>query len=183
MCFFLTLIVRAAHASAVMALPRSDVDSKVLAVHGHKNASIARLVGDRVSFVLTERGCSCDLFRAKRGTDASSTIDVARRKYTKLGWSAAKIERALASRRTDADRGGGFVGLRDDVRAMIARLADTTGDIGVLVHDYAGNVDEERVDASHGSVVTPDELRAGIVSIAEDTIVWVRASRGREPRG
>lgn len=179
MCFFITLALSAEHAALVARM----ADQK-LAIRPQTNASVARLVGDRAMFILTSGGCSCDLYVSKSGdgTAAARELNAARRRYSKLGWSAAKVERALAARHTSADRGRRVVGLRQDARELVARIAEAAGEVGLLVHAYSGDVEVETVLAARGGVSTPDDLRTGTTSLAEDVVLWIRPERRDQER-
>ncbi|MBX3202772.1 MAG: hypothetical protein KF850_39045 [Labilithrix sp.] len=178
MCLFITLAVAPRHAESVQRIAGRELEARP-----QVNTSIAKLVAPRATFVLTTGGCSCDLFGAKRndGKAAEEDRGAARRKYAKLGWSAAKIERAIAARHTSADGGRGLVGLRNDAREIIARIAEETGDVALLVHAYSGDIERETVCAAQGPVSTPDELRSGRTSIPEDLILWIRPTQLRRP--
>jgi len=171
MCVFITLAVPARHAALVKQMAGRD-----FSIRPQLNETIAKHVGDRATFVMTVGGCSCDLYASEsnaRAVAVAKERDAAQRKYAKLGWSAAKIERALAARHTSADRAREFTGLRQDARDLIAGIAEAVGEVGLLVHDYAGKIDEETVIGRQGGVATPDDLRAGTTSIVEDVVVWI----------
>jgi hypothetical protein len=170
MCFFITLAVPAEHAGLV-----TQIADQGFAIRPQTNRSISKHVGARATFVLTSGGCSCDLYasEADDGHAALKELNTARRKYAKLGWSAPKIERALAARHTSADRRSRFVGLRSDAREIVVRIAEAVGELGPLVHAYSGDIDEEAVLATQGACIDPDDLRSGTTSLAEDVILWI----------
>jgi hypothetical protein len=63
------------------------------------------------------------------------------------------------------------------VRELVARLAETTGEVGVLVHVYSGDVQAEDVGGLvAGPVATPAALRSGSVTIAPDVLTWIRVT-------
>lgn len=150
---------------------------RMFSIRTQSNDSIAKYFDKRATFVVMLGGCSCDLYAAETNSRAAATLkeqDAARKKYAKLGWSASKIERALAARHTSADRARGFIGLRQDVRDVIGGLAEAAGEVGLLIHDYSGEFDEEIVVARQARVSTPDDLRTGAMSTAEDVVLWIR---------
>ena len=162
MCAFLTLAIPAHTAGAIAREPAPGLYAAPQA-----NRSLAAHLGGRAAFLVTAGGCSCGLYVPER---ARSELDAARRKYEKRGWTEAKIARALHGRR-------GVVGLRDDVRELVARLAETTGEVGVFVHVYSGDVQAEDVGAPvAGLVAIPAALRSGSVTIAPDALTWIRVT-------
>jgi hypothetical protein len=169
MCFFVTIAVPP-NASDAVARAAGEFEISTQA-----NGWISSHVGDRATFVVTAGMCSCDLYRRNDdGERARKKLEKARRKYAKRGWTQTKIESTVASLRTDGDRAPRFIGLREDARRLVARIADEVGEVAVLVHTYRGNIDTESVSATQGAVSTPDALRAGTVEIDEDVIVWIR---------
>ena len=140
-------------------------------VRSQTNSSISQHFGERTTVVLTSGGCSCDLY-ARVSDDEGR--DAARRRYRKRGCSEAKVNRALAARHTSADRGRSFVGLRSDVREVIARLAEVVGEMELLVHDYSAGIDEETVIATQGGTLSPEDLRKGGVTFPEDVVLSIR---------
>jgi hypothetical protein len=59
----------------------------------------------------------------------------------------------------------------------VARLAETTGEVGVFVHVYSGDVEAEDVGTPvAGLVATPTALRSGSVTIAPDVLTWIRVT-------
>ena len=176
MCDFITLTLP----------PRvpSDVAQRLpvgLYVEPCANPSLARHVGERQTLLLTCGMCACGLFVEAGGGHASRARDeilAARKKYSKRGWSAAKIERAITGLHTSLDRAPSFVGLRPDVRSLVADIADEVGEVGVLVHTYGGSVVDEVLSPTQGAVSTPEQLRTGSVEITRDVLAWIRRPRG-----
>jgi hypothetical protein len=93
--------------------------------------------------------CSCDLFHPP---DEAKTRNL-RRKYERQGWSAARIERTLASRPPD-----GFPGsLHPDLRQWLAEAAKEAGGAYLLVHwDSAALEIGEAIRLSVADFRSPD---------------------------
>src|SRR4051812_10313761 len=81
-----------------------------------------------LAFYLSDGGCGCDLYRDPRNEPLTNGIDDrisrfrekhSRPKYRKQGWSATKIERAVAQMRADDTSRPTFVGLRIDLRRAL----------------------------------------------------------------
>lgn len=145
-------------------------------VRTQANASITKQVGDRATFVLTSGGCSCDLYAPKRDNSkvVSNKLITSRIRYTKLGWSAAKIERALAARRSEPNRKHGFVGLREDVCEIVARIAEAANEVALLILDYSTNIDMEIMPPLKTITMAPEGLRSSRTRLQEDVVIWVR---------
>ena len=93
-------------------------------------------------------------------------------KYSKKGWSEAKIKRAIAD--ATALEKPHLRGLRADARELIARMADASGRVYVFVHMYSGNQMTEKVAVKHGPSVPSAELRSGAYLLECDTLVTVK---------
>jgi hypothetical protein len=173
MCFFLTIAVPAGCAGEFeAAIPRG------LAALPCDNRSLqSQLPRDFSTFLLTSGGCSCDLFRRNSVELPSPDPERLRKRYEKRGWSAAKIERALKDASHSHRALSSFVGLRADVRDLLAELVARHGEVAVVVHFYHGDVDAERFEPlpkAHWSVA---EMRSSDNAIREDEIVLLTAAR------
>ena len=133
MCYFITLGIQADRLSVLnTAVPRD------LSAWRCENPYILKHmeVGCH-GYALTDRHCSCDLYSCPSGQKGSTDpLFKRRRKYERRGWSEAKIQRALDD--SSAHGKPVKVGLRDDVRVLIADLVDKAGRIDVFVHFYSG---------------------------------------------
>jgi hypothetical protein len=172
MCFFLTIGVPADNASRLEdAIPRG------LAVHPVANPSILRMLpaGYR-TFVLTSGSCSCDLYRAPTPAIGATEDHAAklRRKYARRGWSEAKIQRALAQAAVRPEPEEPFVGLRPDVRQLLARLVEEIGELALVNHWYNGDVETEEFEVVQGLKLDAAELQEGNACGSLDTIIFVK---------
>ena len=101
---------------------------------------------DWLAWVITSRGCSCDLFTPDSGLPEIDYAEEARKKYADLGWSQQKIERAVndtLKKRATGMRS--FLGLRLDVCKGINYIVQVTGSLALLVHDYSGSLEDQEV--------------------------------------
>lgn len=121
--------------------------------------------------------CSCELFMAAEDSHRARVEAKARayrEKHRRMGWSAAKIERAMASAaREHARQDRHFLGLRENVRALLADLAEQVGELGVLAHFYSDDVETETCQLTPGPRLNPEQLRSSCVPEHADQIVWV----------
>ncbi len=79
---------------------------------------------DRQLVCITDGNCSCNLYR--RTDDKDSKL---RAKYAKRGWSASKIERAMADRAAKSDAGSEVV-----FEQWLAAVAGIEPGIRIFVH-------------------------------------------------
>jgi hypothetical protein len=108
------------------------------------------------------------------------SADIVRRKYQKLGWSEAKTSRALESKASHETRATGFLGLRADIRDLLADFAQRLGDVIIVVHWYEGAVETEKFALSPIFRISPDQLRHPETQIPVDRLIQVTAiSRDR----
>ena len=145
------------------------------------NTSVLQAMGHGFcTYLLMSGGCSCDLFRApptenEEGGHApqDSKQERLRHKYERMGWSAVKIDRALAQHRKDS-RVEPFIGLRGDVQQFLGELAQNVRQLAVVVHWYDGDVQEARFACKQGEVVSLEiALKEGL-RLATDEIVWIK---------
>jgi len=171
MCYFLTVAVPGRHAAAFTnAIPRG------MCAHSTQNPSLTQYLQGFQGFLLTTGMCSCDLYHPPPA-DHASDVDQRRKKYEKLGWSVAKIQRALAAAETHAQHSAkpDFVGLRPDTRQFLARIINEVRDLAIAVHFFGGDVETCRYSLKSGPVLSPDEFSEGTISFAEDTLIRIRA--------
>src|SRR4029077_12012849 len=115
--------------------------------------------------------CSCDLFRRPASSNketAETHADDLRRKYAKRGWSQAKVERAVTQASARPQPEEPFIGLRPDVRELLADLAEEVGELAIAVHWYNGDIETEKFNVVQGPRIGPPECREGSVLIAQD---------------
>jgi hypothetical protein len=169
MCYLIHIGVPTAHAESIES-------QRVPRIAPQQNASVAAAFGPSfVLFSVSDGGCACNLYSSPdAGHDAQDRKDTKRRKYERMGWSAAKITRALAaSDDAHAQSGRRIAGLRDDVVAIVANLAATAGEVRLLVHHYHGMFAEERVVPRGTRHIGASELRRGDPAAISEDIVYV----------
>ena len=145
-------------------------------VERHHNASIEAAIGSEFAvFSVSDGGCSCAMYVAPRhrGTE-DRDAEKKRRKYGRLGWSEAKVQRALTAATEAHSRNTRPPGFRIDVSEYIADLADVVLELKLIVHDYRGLFSEEQVSSSAPKSVKVSDIREGLI-LNEDTVYTVRA--------
>ena len=135
------------------------------------------------TYLLMSGGCSCALFNERtndshedRQAKGRSEQERLRRKYEKLGWSSAKIDRALGQH-AGSPGAQSVAGLRGDVQRFLGELATIAGELAVLVHWYDEDVRDGDSACKKGEVVSPDAALEGRLHINSDEIVWISARR------
>ena len=172
MCYFITVAAVGSTAEALL-----NVRSRGLDVSPYTNRYLSRQLpeGSR-TFALTSGGCSCGLYRGDPPNDEQDqeVLKRLRTKYQKKGWSQAKIERAIGDPEHRLRQRQPFVGLRPDIRSLLADIAEQYGELAIVIHFYSGNVEDEHITLQQGDHISPSDLRDAKRTIGEDTIVWVR---------
>lgn len=172
MCYFITIAVDEKHESTLKQKLRSS-----FTISPSENPSIkTNLEPQDVSFVLTNGMCACDLFSPPQERKSEDRDEKLRRKYSKpkykkLGWTAAKIERAIAdSLRKPTNE---FSGLRADLRWQLCDLVAAVGQLSIVVHFYSGDPETDEVPIKLKQSITWEDLRDNDQSVVEDTLVEV----------
>jgi hypothetical protein len=173
MCYLITFAVPEGQASGVPSgrLPR---------VAPHQNQSLQDLAGPGFAlFSISEEGCSCRLFSPPADGDATFAERRARtlrQKYARSGWSKEKIDRALASsaEALEHNQHRSEEGLRSDVAAYLAELAERAGPVKVIVHSFRGSFAEEPVAAARRVELSATGLRQRPQSVVEDVLYTIR---------
>jgi hypothetical protein len=166
LCYLIHLGIPAAYAERVDS-PRP------FRVARHRNPSVTAAFGPAfITFSVESGGCSCAIYSSPDAPRLDKAWPGKRRKYyEKLGWPEAKIQRALAD--AEATRTGHRHGVREDVAAFIAALAEGAGGVRLLVHDFRGQFGDEEIPHSRAHALTIAELRRGF-PIAVDTVYTIR---------
>ena len=175
MCYFITI-----------GLPEDKVDSLEQQVpRGFHIAPIAstsvlqQMEHGFCTYLLMSGGCSCDLFRVPpTETEESghapkdSKQERLRHKYEKMGWSTAKIDRALSQHRKDGAEP--FIGLRGDVQRLLGEVAKNVNQLAVVVHWYDGDVQEAQFACKQGEIASPEiALKEGL-RLGTDEILRIK---------
>jgi hypothetical protein len=168
MCFFLTVAVPIKHVEHI-----GEVFGRGFQTHANANPSVtAALPAGYAARLVTSGMCSCDLYaRSEAGTRPDPATHL-RRKYEKLGWSEAKIQRALTQTAARASKHvRPTVGLRDDVTERLGTLCRKAGSVAFLVHWYNGDVQTESLQLHQAKPCTCDVLPLRAKQLNEDEVV------------
>lgn len=113
-------------------------------------------------FEITSGGCSCDLYEER---DVGESEDKLRSRYQRKGWSCAKIERTLESKR----RSGGLGGkpIYRTFQKVIRELVLSAGEVGLFAHWFGGDLHE-------GKLVARDECRCNLTDYEERAGVYAQ---------
>jgi hypothetical protein len=122
-------------------------------------------------FNVTIGGCSCDLVGRDHSLQAGY-VSTRRQRYEKLGWSRAKIDRALQASTAAHGRDQASPRARQFREGVLA-LLDRTPSIRLFVHMYSGDFDTEVVNSRGATRLARGEYEAAHGAIAEDTLVEV----------
>lgn len=173
MCLFITIAVPSNSVERV----RTEHASRGMHIAPTANASARAAAGPGCTpLLVTTGGCSCDWYKrpADSEAEADSKIAKARARYERMGWSKAKIERALEgmSRPPRHD-----FGLHPVVIELLQAVARDCGSTAVWVHDFAGDAETESYTiAKRESWAWPD-VAAKAALLASDTLAEISALR------
>ena len=151
-----------------------ELDERRLAVRGGRvqrapgSPLQGALPAGDVAWSVSAGGCACGLFAQADFAEAEAR---ARRAYTRRGWSAAKIERAVEARREDG-RLGEPAGHRA-FREFFAEVARSAGRVRLLVHDASDAADAPRATVTLS--LAEYEQRLGQVPVGAIVVVERRA--------
>lgn len=112
-----------------------------LKVEPTRNPSAHSAAAGLVPLLIYGGGCSCGMYRPQpKGSDR---VEHRRRetRYRRMGWSRAKIERAL-SQATEASRAAGR-GLHPLIVEMLREIVAAHDRVDIWVHDFRGRVETE----------------------------------------
>lgn len=167
MCYLIHIGVPAKHAGAVRT-------GRVPHVEAHENPSVSRAFGPSIAtFSVTDGQCACNLYTSPDAPSRDRDSATSRRKYERLGWSEAKIARALGASEESSRLRQHPRGLRQDVVELVSGLAATAGEVRLIVHHYHGSFAEERVEPRGTREMSAAELREGGASAVVQDMVYV----------
>ena len=128
----------------------------------------------RVPLLVTTGGCSCDWYKrpAESESEAASKLAKARARYERMGWSQAKIERALEGM-TRSPRHD--FGLHPVVIELLQAVARDCGSAAVWVHDFSGDVEVEPYSLVQRERWRQSEVAARSATLAPDTLAEIGA--------
>lgn len=172
MCYFLTIGIPRSHIAWL-----ENHDPAGLDVTPAENPSLAKIIGREFEIFIAVSGqCSCSLYHSANVCQAArNRLEKRREKYIRQGWSEEKILRAIGPKRRVSPID--FAGLRDDARRWLVQVAETCGQVGVVIHFYNGTIADEIIDIAAQQHMNPNQfLDAGAI-LPEDTLVWLDARR------
>lgn len=176
MCYFITIAVPQDAARAVIARH----DARHMRVTLTKNpAALAAAEAGWTPLLVTGGGCSCGWYKRPASAGAEDARLRARRKYARLGWSQAKIERALGSVDRPANPDDG---LHPVIIGLLRAIATEHGRARIWVHDFTGKVETEayRITAQQRWPLAQLAERAAALDV--DTVATLVATSEGSPR-
>jgi hypothetical protein len=175
MCFFLTIAVPSQHADRI-----SEAFGRGFQISASTNPSVAAALPARYEARLVTSGmCSCGLYARPNSVERADPATHLRRKYEKLGWSEAKIERAIEQAAASASKSNPpNSGIRADVIKRLGTLCHAAGSVAILVHFYNGDVESERLTLGQPIYCGCDDLAARAQTLDEDQVL-IASSRRR----
>jgi hypothetical protein len=168
-CYIITIAVsntskdaiRAAHAAPDLSI---DVTANP--------AAVAAAGAGRTPLLVTGGGCSCGWYTEPASHRHEQRAARARARYQRLGWSQAKIDRALASVVCQARPGDG---LHPVIVDLLRSIAASCGRVSVWVHDFHGRLEHEPYTIARREQWTLAELEHRASTLGLDTIADIRA--------
>ncbi|MDO4574489.1 MAG: hypothetical protein Q4D98_04685 [Planctomycetia bacterium] len=114
----------------------------------------ANIPADYTQILLTHGGCSCELyfyFTEEQANDVAppkKDVEKIRRKYERMNWSSAKMERAIQSHLTQRtppieNSIDVIAGFQPEVKELVSEFVTKYGSILILVHRYCNAVSKE----------------------------------------
>jgi hypothetical protein len=138
-------------------------------VDSQQNTSIRIAFGSEFKlFYISEGYCGCSLYNKPHQSEEELKL---RSQYEKKGWSEAKISRAIACKLSNTQRG-----LRSDLRQQLVKLVSELKSLLLLVHHYAGDIDEETITIHEKKEISVSDLLNNKAIIPEDIVIWIKGS-------
>jgi len=160
MCYLISVAV----ASTALDLPAHFHAFDLEAVET-ANPTVRRALGPAPGFDVTRAGCSCALQAPGARHDEAEL----RRRYMHKGWSAAKIDRAIAS--VSRSRAHARRPARERFLEALAALCGAGATVRLVSHAYTGRFDQEAF-----ALAPPARITLGMLSRApfvEDTVLTI----------
>jgi hypothetical protein len=123
------------------------------------------------TYLIIDDLCSCRLYSTAddERVRPESALERRARRYRRMGWSKAKIERALGQHathaRAKAERRPEFSGLHPQVRSALKRLARETGPFRLLVKWTAGQFALDELESGPARPIAAADLAMGEVEV------------------
>ena len=173
MCFFITIAVPN---NAVERL-RAEHTVRGMQIAPTANASARAAAGPgRVPLLVTTGGCSCDWYKrpaeSESEAEADSKLAKAKARYERMGWSKAKIERALEGMARSPQHD---FGLHPVVIDLLQAVTQDCGSAAVWVHEFSGDVEVESYAIARHERWARTEVAARSAMLATDTVAEIGA--------
>lgn len=166
-CFFITIAVPVGVVEAVRA---AHAGSGLRIEPTANTAAIVAAGSGRAPLLVTGGGCSCAWYAIPGAVRREARAARARARYERLGWSRAKIERALAGMKRDSRPGEG---LHPVIVDLLRHIATPHGPVAAWVHDFHGKVETEAYAPTRRLRWSLAELDRLAPTLPLDTIVEI----------
>jgi hypothetical protein len=172
MCFFITIAVPAGVSDAV----RRRHSREGLLIEPTANPSAIAAASPRfVPLLVTFGGCSCGFYTRLQPVQSKEKAEQLLARYRRLGWSQAKIDRALASRERPPHPDDG---LHAAMIELLQTIVQEHGPISVWVHDCKGKVETELYEVKRREHCTADQLPECAKRLETDVLLTITAAAG-----
>jgi hypothetical protein len=170
MCFFITIGIPNAAVEEVLC--RRDRGLQIDATHNP--SAIAAAGPGLMPLLVTGGGCSCGWYqRLRSGSASAKRLTRAQARYRRLGWSQAKIQRALGSMQEALQPAPGD-GLHPVIVDLVIQFARAHGTAAVWVHDFEGKVEAEPYTIVQRIQCAAEELKDRAGTLELDVVITVR---------
>lgn len=170
MCFYITIGVPREHANWAVESFASDWHLRPT-----KNPSVsAAMHAEFTPLLIGEGGCCCGLYTSSESESFFARKESKRRKYERLGWSAAKIQRALSGCPRAPEPGDG---LHPTVVELLEQICRRAGAVAVVVHEYTGKVETESFTIAGTDACGVADLPQLARSLKVDSLLYIRTAK------
>lgn len=136
MCTYIAVAVAGYRGDA-----RQPFKDRDLAAENLTGAFAAKLpAGTHLS--ITDGHCACSVYPRRPAANSTRDPDDERRRYQRKGWSQAKIDRAIESRRAARAQPSSQPDLAKCFVEAISHLAANGARVTLLAHSFSGGLDE-----------------------------------------
>jgi hypothetical protein len=170
-CWFITIAVPN---NAVAAVVAAHTAPGLSIAPTHNPSALAAAGAGWMPLLVTGGSCSCAWYRRPNAAGADEAIARARRKYEGMGWSQAKIARALASMRAKSRPSDGLHAVIID---LLAAVASRHGTVRIWVHDFTGRVETEAFEIARHETWPIQDLASRAATLDVDVLAEVIASQ------
>ena len=131
----------------------------------------AALLDSAVRLDITHGGCSCRIY-GRAAEHGAFDVEADRTRYTRKGWSAAKADRAVASKQVAQGRRS-VTPQADPFCASVEALVWAGSHVAVISHNYTGPFADEMVSVDARARLPLQTLRDTGGVCPEDTLVTI----------